>query len=98
MYGSPGNIGESSGGGSSDTAARSQRYNYLVGRLRGRQITMEEATELFTVMQGMVALANELARVAAYRSPAAPAPPGAGLPLPPPPRAMGVGSSADDLL
>lgn len=30
------------------------RYVYLVGRLRGRQITMEEATELFSLQQQMV--------------------------------------------
>lgn len=30
------------------------RYVYLITRLRTRQITMEEATELFSVMQGMI--------------------------------------------
>jgi hypothetical protein len=30
------------------------RYAYLTGRLRARQITMEEATELFGLMQGML--------------------------------------------
>jgi hypothetical protein len=30
------------------------RYAYLLGRLRARQITMEEATELFGIMQGML--------------------------------------------
>ncbi len=30
------------------------RYPYLVGRLRGRQITMEEATELFGLMEAML--------------------------------------------
>ncbi|MGA8276496.1 MAG: hypothetical protein WB852_09455 [Thermoplasmata archaeon] len=30
------------------------RYAYLVGRLRARQVTMEEATELFGIMQGML--------------------------------------------
>jgi hypothetical protein len=40
----------SSGGASSPNA----RYAYLVGRLRARQITMEEATELFGIMQGML--------------------------------------------
>ena len=30
------------------------RYAYLLARLRNRQITMEEATELFGVLQGML--------------------------------------------
>jgi hypothetical protein len=30
------------------------RYGYLVGRLRSRQITMEEATELFGIQQGLL--------------------------------------------
>ncbi len=30
------------------------RYPYLVGRLRGRQITMEEAAELFGLMEAML--------------------------------------------
>jgi hypothetical protein len=59
---------------------------------------MEEATELFTLMQGMLARANEVARAAAYRSPTPPSPTGAGSALPPPPRALAAGSSADDLL
>jgi hypothetical protein len=33
------------------------RYAYLVGRLRNRQITMEEATELFSLQQTMIARA-----------------------------------------
>ncbi len=32
------------------TASSSARYVFLVGRLRNRQITMEEATELFEIM------------------------------------------------
>jgi len=78
-----------------EVGARSQRYNYLVGRLRSRQITMEEATELFTLMQGMLARANELARVAAIRSQAAPAAAAAGLPSSP--RIAPATSGADDL-
>ena len=39
------------------------RYNHLVERLRNRQVTMEEATELFGLMQGMLR-ASEAARVA----------------------------------
>ncbi len=76
-------------------SAQNQRYAYLVGRLRGRQITMEEATELFTMMQGMLARANELARVAAYRTstPSTPVPP-----PPPGPRLATATGSADDLL
>ena len=35
-------------------SASSARYAYLVGRLRGRQITMEEATELFAIQQTMI--------------------------------------------
>jgi hypothetical protein len=82
---------------SGEPSARNQRYSYLVSRLRNRQITMEEATELFSLMQGMIARANELARVAALR---APVPPSAGgtPPPPPPPRAAGPGTSSDDLL
>jgi hypothetical protein len=34
------------------------RYAYLVSRLRGRQITMEEATELFALQQTMIARAS----------------------------------------
>ena len=34
------------------------RYVYLVGRLRGRQITMEEATELFEIQNVMIARAT----------------------------------------
>jgi LPXTG-motif cell wall-anchored protein len=58
---------------------------------------MEEATELFTLMQGMIARANELARAAAYRSPVPPAPAGAS-PRPPTPVPATGGSSSDDLL
>jgi len=35
-------------------ATAQSRYTYLTGRLRARQITMEEATELFGIMQGML--------------------------------------------
>ncbi len=34
--------------------AKSGRYAYLVGRLHNRQITMEEATELFGILQAML--------------------------------------------
>ncbi|MEM0129360.1 MAG: hypothetical protein QXG65_04270 [Thermoplasmata archaeon] len=57
------------------------RYAYLVARLRNRQITMEEATELFGLMdqtiQGLRASAMMPARMA-------PSPP----PVPPPPPSM----------
>ncbi|MGC2359611.1 MAG: hypothetical protein WA691_04825, partial [Thermoplasmata archaeon] len=70
MYGPPPNAASPSGyPGSTDPGARNQRYNYLVGRLRNRQLTMEEATELFTLMQAMLARASEIARTAAYRAP-----------------------------
>jgi hypothetical protein len=58
---------------------RRVRYNHLVERLRGRQITMEEATELFGLMQGMLR-ASEAARAALM---AAAAPPGEPKPHPP---------------
>ena len=46
------------------------RYSYLAGRLRSRQITMEEATELFGIMQGMLqrSEAGRQALMAASRS------------------------------
>jgi hypothetical protein len=61
------------------------RYVFLLGRLRNRQITMEEATELFGIMQGMVRAAAAAAPAAPMPTPtaapkAAP-PPGAGVPL-----------------
>jgi len=34
------------------------RYAYLVSRLRNRQITMEEATELFAIQQTLIARAS----------------------------------------
>jgi hypothetical protein len=77
--------------------AGTQRYNYLVGRLRNRQITMEEATELFTLMQAMIARANDLARAASFRAPTIAPPPPSGA-APPPIRAAGPATSADDLL
>ncbi len=47
--------------------AQNARYAYLVARLRNRQVTMEEATELFGIMQGMLRT-SELARQAAQRA------------------------------
>jgi len=72
------------------------RYNYLVSRLRNRQITMEEATELFALMQGMIARANEVARATAMRSSAASSVPVA--PVPEAPKVATGPSSSDDLL
>ena len=75
------------------------RYIYLVGRLRNRQMTMEEATELFGLMQVMVRT-SELARQAAIRAMAA-QPPRASSPSAPKPAAPSVPGgtpSADDLL
>lgn len=99
VYGASQGVGPVSGsGGPSASGARNQRYEYLVGRLRSRQITMEEATELFTVMQAMLTRANELARTSAYRSPTPPPPAGAAPVAPPPPRGLTPSSSSDDLL
>jgi len=47
---------------------RRARYNHLIERLRNRQITMEEATELFGLMQGFLR-ASEAARTAAVAPP-----------------------------
>ena len=65
--------GPASAPGTAD-AQRNARYAYLVGRLRNRQMTMEEATELFGLMQGMLRQ-SELARAALMRMP--PPPPSA---------------------
>ena len=53
------------------------RYVYLVARLRNRQITMEEATELFSIQQAMI-----------RRAPPPPPPDesGTGAAAPPPPQ------------
>jgi hypothetical protein len=48
-------------------AQRNVRYTFLLGRLRNRQITMEEATELFSIMQAMLRM-SEAARLSATRS------------------------------
>ena len=41
-----------------ETAGGSSRYVYLLGRLRNKQITMEEATELFAIQQSMIRTAS----------------------------------------
>jgi hypothetical protein len=47
---------------------RQARYHFLLGRLRSRQITMEEATELFALMEAMLRV-SEIARRAAMAPP-----------------------------
>lgn len=58
----------------------SARYAYLVARLRNRQITMNEATELFELQQST--LASALAR--SQMAGSLPAPPTAARPTAPP--------------
>jgi hypothetical protein len=77
-------------------STRAARHAHLVSRLQSRQITMEEATELFTIMQGMIQ-ASEAARLALMRAPRPPATAGHAAPAPRPPPSPG-GSSTDDLL
>ncbi len=68
-------------------------YVYLLSRLRNRQITMEEATELFSLQQQL------LATLAASRSTAPPAPaPGAPAPGPTASPAVGLPVSDEGLL
>ncbi|MCI4358232.1 MAG: hypothetical protein L3J95_00280 [Thermoplasmata archaeon] len=59
----------------------SPRYGYLVARLRNRQITMEEATELFGLMQDSLATAAQAVRQATLPPP----PRGGGRTMAPPP-------------
>lgn len=91
--------GESTSGGapvpSGREGARNARYSYLVGRLHNRQMTMEEATELFTLMQGMIQT-SEAARLALMRTPPPPTAMARPAPLERPP-AMAAGTG-DDLL
>lgn len=74
-------------------AQRQARYNYLVGRLRSRQITMEEATELFALMQAMLRASEAARRISAM--PAASQVPGAPSR---PPRLAAPATGADDML
>lgn len=83
--------------------AASPRYVYLVGRLRARQITMEEATELFGIMQGMLreslAVRARLEGARTRGAPPAPAPAPSSAPATPPPAPASRGTPpADDLL
>ena len=76
-------------------AQRQARYNHLVGRLRSRQITMEEATELFALMSAMLRASEAARRVAMVA-----APPSPGMAIAPPQRpagTAGVPAAADDL-
>jgi len=74
------------------TASSSARYVFLVGRLRNRQITMEEATELFEIMDLTV---RSLSAAAAAAPPASKSssPPKSTSPESPAPR-----FNSDDLL
>lgn len=91
MYGS----GPTAGSAPGPASSRNQRYAYLVGRLHNRQITMEEATELFTIMQATIQ-SSEAARVALMRTPQPPSPVGPGVTAPPP--SAPAPSGGDDLL
>lgn len=99
MY-NPSDPSASTASSSGGSAAGNTRYAYLVQRLRTRQVTMEEATELFGLMQGMLR-ASEQARLLAVRSTAAtPSLPAPSAPrvIPPPPPAGGSNVAADDFL
>ncbi len=89
---SSGNEGAAAG----TAGARNARYAYLAGRLRNRQMTMEEATELFSIMQAMLQT-SEAARAALMRVPAPAAPPTPRAPPPARPPAP-PSSGGDDLL
>ena len=58
----------------------SPRYAYLVARLRNRQITMEEATELFGLLQS--ALANAARAIRQTAASPTPSPGGRPSPMP----------------
>jgi hypothetical protein len=74
-------------------AQRQARYNYLVGRLRNRQVTMEEATELFGLMQGMLRASESARLVAVAQATGAPPTPAA---RPHPPRAAPTAATGGD--
>jgi hypothetical protein len=82
-------------GGSGAMASRNQRYTYLVGRLRTRQITMEEATELFSIQQAALTRA-EAARLAALAQASAASASSSSAPLPPPPPRVGPAAGGSD--
>ncbi len=64
-----------------DRGAANPRYVYLLTRLRGRQITMEEAIELFALQQALLRAASSASRVPAPAGAAAPTPALSGLPM-----------------
>jgi hypothetical protein len=74
-------------------SATSARYAYLVARLRSRQITMEEATELFAIQQTMISRASVM-----NQPPPPPPPPDADANAPPatPPSPSSGGSLFSD--
>jgi len=84
----------SSGPPGASEPARNQRYVYLVGRLHNRQMTMEEATELFGLMQGMLRQ-SEAARVALMRA-VPPSPGPQARERAPMPTAPGPSTASDD--
>jgi hypothetical protein len=90
----PSSPGPSAPAASAPEPTSPARYGYLVARLRNRQITMEEATELFGVLQGMLR-DSQTARVRLERTMAAPPPaPTSAAPRTPP----STGGKSDDLL
>lgn len=74
----------------------SARYAYLVARLRNRLITMEEAIELFALMDDTI----RMLRTTSMRAPPAVARPSPAAAPAPPPSASGPtsGIATDDLL
>ncbi len=73
------------------------RYVYLIQRLRGRQITMEEATELFALMDGMIRISESRLAMVISSTTSGPAPSRLGRPRLGLPRLGGAGVP-DDLL
>lgn len=65
------------------------RYSYLVARLRNRQITMEEATELFALQQTIIARASVM-----NVAPSAPPPPPEDSTVPEPPARTAMAGSS----
>lgn len=79
MYSPPGDD-DRSAAGASPPMFNNQRYAYLVARLRNRQITMEEATELFALQQAMIRAAYQPAPSSSRAPPPPPPPPSASSP------------------
>ncbi|MGP8071713.1 MAG: hypothetical protein ACLPZM_01090 [Thermoplasmata archaeon] len=96
MYTTPEPSPASTSGG--DVNTRNARYAYLVGRLRSRQITMEEATELFNLMQATLARTDAARLAALAQASASRAATTPSLRMPPPPPAPTVGGGSDDFL